>query len=360
MVTKFSLAGLFLLAVSALLAAQEPQVTNAKLVQRPLQGSLQQAVNEIVRSEAGPAWIAYSAPVVDGEHTMCCFDFSKFKKNARCCGGCRLERKDGGFINGTIANCKPLEPAKNFFVLLRISNHQIGKARAYSADCGLDVGGLTLYWLGQAPGPESISLLETFVKDFGGKGDQDLAEEGLSSIAMHADPAADAALDRLVAKGNPREVREQSAFWLGEMRGHHGFETLRSLARGNESEELLEQVVFAMSESKDPEAQPELIRLARNDSRSEIRSKALFWLAQSAGKKVGSVITEAMDQDPDTDVKKQAVFALTQMPDEEGVPLLIQVAKTNRNPVVRKQAIFWLGQSGDSRALDYIESILTK
>jgi HEAT repeat protein len=361
---KPNLLGLVLLASSALVMAQEPQVKNAKLVPRSAQAGLQQEVNAIVRTEAGPAWIGYSVPVVAGEHTMCCFKVDKIdtgKINARCCGGCRLEREDsGGFFSGKLADCKQLEPAKNFFVLLRLSNHQIGKARAYSADCGLDVGGLTLFWLGEVPGAESIVMLEKLVKDFARDPDEESAQHAISAIAMHADRAADAALDRLVAKGNRDEVRQHAAFWLGSMRGHHGLETLRNLVRENGSEEFLEQLVFGISESKDPEAQPELIRLARSDTRSEVRGQALFWLAQSAGKKVGSVITEAMDQDPDTDVKKKAVFALTQMPNEEGVPLLIQVAKNNRNPVVRKEAIFWLGQSEDSRALDYIESILKK
>jgi len=51
---------------------------------------------------------------------------------------------------------------------------------------------------------------------------------------------------------------------------------------------------------------------------------------------------------------------LSQMPQDQGVPLLIQTAENNRNPVVRKEAIFWLGQSGDSRALDFIESVLRR
>jgi HEAT repeats len=361
MKAKFNLLGLVLLASSALLMAQEPQVKNAKLVPRAAKAGLQQEVNAIARDDAAPAWIGYAVPVVPGEQTMCCFDFDKLKRNPNCCGGCRLERENSsGFFNGTSSDCKQLEPAKNFFVLLRLSNHQIGKARPFSTDCGLDVGGLTLYWLGEVPAAESITMLEKLVKDFARDPDEERAQHAISAIAMHGDASADAALDRLVAKGNPEEVRQHAAFWLGDMRGHHGLETLRRLVREDASEDLLEQVVFAISESKDPEAQPELIRLARSDARAEVRSKALFWLAQSAGKKVGSVITDAMDQDPDTDVKKKAVFALTQMPEDEGVPLLIQVAKTNRNPVVRKKAIFWLGQSEDSRALDYIESILTK
>ncbi|MCI0353214.1 MAG: HEAT repeat domain-containing protein [Acidobacteriales bacterium] len=359
--TKSSLLGVLLVGLSAIGWAQEPQLKNAKLVPRSAASGLQQELNAIARAEPGPAWIGYAVPVVPGERTMCCLNFTKFKSNPRCCAGCNLEGgNDGGFFNGTSQDCKQLEPAKNFFVLLRLSNHQIAKAKAFSVDCGLDAGGLSLYWLGEVQAPESIAVLEKLAADFGRDADHKLAQQAISAIALHGDASADAALDRLVAKGKPAEVRQQAAFWLGNTRGRHGLDTLRQMVQGDESEDLLEQVVFAISQNTDPEAQPELIRLARSHDRAEVRAKALFWLAQQAGKKVGSVITDAVERDPDTDVKKKAVFALTQMPQDEGVPLLIQVAKTNRNPVVRKEAIFWLGQSGDSRALDYIESILVK
>jgi hypothetical protein len=356
---KSLLVGFLTAILGATCVAQRPQVTNGKLVPRSIQAGLEQEVNAIMQADKGPAWIGYAVPALRGEHQMCCFNFDNFKNNPRCCGGCRLESKDGVFM-GKAKDCQQLEPASNFFVLLRITNQQIGKAQPFSVDCGLEIGGLTLYWLGEARAAESVALLEKLVLQFHSKGGDDVSQHATAAIAMHADPSADSALDRLVAQGKPQEVREHAAFWLGQMRGKHGLATLRQLVKGNESEDLLEHVVFAISQSKEPEAEPELIRLARNDSRSPVREKALFWLAQRAGKKVAGVISEAVEEDPDTDVKKKAVFALTQMPNDEGVPLLIRVAKTNRNPVVRKEAVFWLGQSGDSRALDFIESILAK
>lgn len=345
--------------LGAACVAQQPQVANTKLVPRSIQRGLEQAVNAILQADRGPAWIGYAVPALPGEHQMCCFNFDNFKNNPRCCGGCRLENEDGVFM-GKAQDCAPLESPRNFFVLLRVSNGQIGKAHAYSVDCGLEAGGLSLYWLGEAPASESVALVEKFVSRLQGNGDEDVAHRAIAAIAQHNHAAADSSLDRLVARGKPREVREHAAFWLGQVRGQHGLATLRQLVKDDENEDLLEHVVFAISQSKEPEAEPELIRLARNDSRSAVREKALFWLAQRAGKKVAGVISEVVEQDPDTDVKKKAVFALTQMPNDEGVPLLIQVAKNNRNPVVRKEAVFWLGQSGDSRALDFIESILLK
>ena len=357
---------LFLLLVGCLLAlasvAQEPKITNGKLVPRTVSGTLEQELAAITKNEPGPAWIGYPVPVIPGEHHMCCFDFDHYQRNSRCCGGCRLESGNGNSVIGKIKDCRQLEPSKIFFTLLRIQNRQLVKARPYSVDCELDIGGLTMYWLNGVKASESVSLLERLVN-----GDTPLAKsshpdegETISAIAMHADASADAALDRLVLAGKPDEVREHAAFWLGSSRGHHGFEVLRNLLRIESEPGALEHFVFALSQNDDPQAQPELIRLARNDRRPEVREQALFWLAQRAGNKVGAVITEAIKRDPETEVKKKAVFALTQMPESEGVPLLIQVAKTNRNPVVRKEAIFWLGQSGDARALDYIESVLAK
>jgi HEAT repeat protein len=59
-------------------------------------------------------------------------------------------------------------------------------------------------------------------------------------------------------------------------------------------------------------------------------------------------------------VKEHAVFAITQLPAERSVPLLIDLVKTHKNRKVRERALFWLAQSGDDRAIDLIESILTK
>jgi HEAT repeat protein len=91
-----------------------------------------------------------------------------------------------------------------------------------------------------------------------------------------------------------------------------------------------------------------------------VRGQALFWLAQKAGDKAAGAITRAIDHDPDTEVREKAVFALSQLPRDQGVPLLIGVARSHRDPEVRKKAMFWLGQSNDTRALAFIEDVLTR
>ena len=176
---------------------------------------------------------------------------------------------------------------------------------------------------------------------------------------MHADPAADQALEELVAQSQPEQVRRQAIFWLGNSRGQRGFEIVSRIVREDPSDKIREHAVFALTQNKDPKALEVVASVAHNDKSPRVRGQALFWLAQRAGQKIAeSAINDAIANDPETEVKKKAVFALTQMPAGEGVPLLIQVVRTNRNPEVRKQAMFWLGQSKDDRALAFIEEVL--
>jgi HEAT repeat protein len=209
--------------------------------------------------------------------------------------------------------------------------------------------------------PESIKLLLGMAKDTAGSTREQLrkADSAVGAIAMHADPAADQALDELLVPSQPEQVRRQAIFWLGNARGQHGFETVSRVVREDPSDKIREHAVFALTQNKDPQALAIVAGVAHNDKSARVRGQALFWLAQRAGQKVAeSAISDAIANDPETEVKKKAVFALTQMPKGEGVPLLIQVARTNRNAEVRKQAMFWLGQSKDDRALAFIEQVL--
>ena len=186
-----------------------------------------------------------------------------------------------------------------------------------------------------------------------------MSDRAISAIALHGDPAADEALEELVAPGQPDKLRRQAVFWLGNARGRRGFEIVSRIVKEDPSDKMREHAVFPLTESKEPEALGTVAAVAHNDSSPRVRGQALFWLAQKAGQKMAEQsISDAIANDPETEVKKKAVFALTQMPGGEGVPLLIQVARGNRNPEVRKQAVFWLGQSKDTRALAFIEDVL--
>lgn len=305
------LVGSFLAAVAGAvtLAAQQPRFVNARLTVQPAGAPFVQSFQKLVSGQTEPAWIGYTVPVVRGDRVMCCFTSgSSFISGSVSMSGssdwypavCGLEP---GASDRSAAKSSPvqgpikLEGSNRMSVLIRVSEKRVERIRTFSEECELDAGGRPVVWLENVRPADSLALLETLVDsdaaaaDRGGKR---IASGALSAIAMHAEPAAGALLERL----------------------------------------------------------------ARTHSSTSVRGDAIFWMAQRAGEKVGAAITERIDNDPDTEVKKRAVFALSQLPKDEGVPLLIKIARSHANLAVRKQAIFWLGQSKDPRAIDFFAEIL--
>ena len=414
-------------------ASAQPRISNGQVASRPAGASFGDTFRSAVAAQADAGWIGYAVPVVAGERNMCCSNSgsvwmsgSVIVSDGACCTACRLEnssQRTGATPTQTTTPGGPvrLEASTRIAVMFRVVNRTVERIRVFSEDCELDAGGRQVSWLENVRPTDSIALLESFA--IPGTDRRDNVSDGaISAIALHGDPAADAALDRLVAVNQPESVRRKVPFWLGNARGAHGLEVLRRLLRDDPSPEVRKRAVFGVSQSREPgafdtlaslvrtgatpalraeavfwiaqtkndnapaiiqealekDAAPEvrkkavfalsqldqnagvdaLIRVARNNNEPSIRGEAIFWLGQKAGSKAASEITDRIDQDPDTEVKKKAVFALSQLPKDEGVPRLIQVARTNPNPAVRKQAMFWLGQSKDPRAIDFFAEIL--
>ena len=359
-----------LLSVTAAHAAtaQPPRVDNAQVTSQPAGPSLSKTVGALVAGQSEPAWIGYGVAAVPGDRTMCCFDggwSSRDGDGPACCGMCRLERSEN-YNMSTRPNAQPsgapggvvrIEPSDRMIVLLRVAERRVERVRHFSDDCPLDAGGRRMIWLEGVRPADSVSYLESLVGTVLGRQDRVL-DGAISAIALHADPAADAALDRLLAVDQPDRVRRAVPFWLGHSRGAAGLERLRRIIKEDPSTEVRKKAVFGVSQSPDPAATSTLIDTARNAPSSNLRGEAIFWLAQKAGRKAADAINERIEQDPEVEVKKKAVFALSQLPPDEGVPLLLRVARTHTSPAVRKQAMFWLGQSRDPRALDFFAEIL--
>jgi len=336
------------------------RIVNAKQETRSAASGLERVLQGILASQTEPAWVGYAVPAMAGRSLMCCSDWDGSQRD---CSSCRLEEKQEGVRSTTDEpRSVRLEAPAEIIMLYRIAQRQLEKARVFSPDCELDFGGLPLIWLTDVKAAESLRWLGSVVTGASVEDPEGRrrADGAIMAIAHHQAPEADRLLEVLAAASRPLELRKQAAFWMGTVRGRAGYETLRRLVREDTSEKLREHITFALSQSQEPEAILTLIQTAREDASARVRGQALFWLAQKAGRRAAEAITAAIDQDPETQVKKKAVFALHQLPRDEGIPLLIQVARNNKNPVVRKEAIFWLGQSNDSRALEFIEEVLSK
>lgn len=349
-------------------AAQQPRIENGTVNTQPAGTPFPASFRALVSSQTGVTWIGYAVPVIDREHTMCCFDSGGTSSRGAatgCCGACRLENSSGTNFSTrnapvtTASGTVKLEGSDRMVVLFRVAEQKLDKVRVFSEDCQLDAGGRPVQWIENVRPADSIALLES-VTGLDGDLKGRIADGAITAIALHQDAAADASLERLVAPAQPEAVRKKVTFWLGHSRGRRGFEALRRVMREDPSVEVRKSAIFGLSQSSVPETFDVLVNIARADGEPRLRSEALFWLAQKAGQKVSATIAERIDEDPDTEVKKKAVFALSQLPKDEGVPLLIKVARTNSNTEVRKQAMFWLGQSRDPRAVDFFSEVLRK
>ena len=338
-----------------------PTIENAKFETRALSGELSAELNGWAKSSSSPEWLGYSVPALDGETIICCGGNGDWN-GYRDCGPCHLEDDKHGANFTSGSHETKLEGPRSILVLYRAAEGKLGKIRVVSEGCKIDAGNLHFTLLTGVNPAKSVEYLASLVtgQDLHDGRWEHVPQGALTAIAMHADSAADKAMNYFVEPAQPESLRKQTVFWLGEARGASGFQTLKQLAKNEKSTEVRSQITFALSLNRDPAALDEMIRMAREDESTHVRGQALFWLAQKAGQKAASTITSAIENDPDTEVKKKAVFALSQMPREEGVPKLIQVAQNNKNPEVRKQAMFWLGQSNDPRALDFFEKILSR
>jgi HEAT repeats len=342
-------------------SSDTPQVENARVEKRALAGTLAAEVKAWATKAEQPQWLGYAVPQMGRERMMCCGDYDGSWRNG--CGHCRLEDNNTGtsMTSREEVGAVKLEASRSIAILFRASDKHVTTIRVVSMECSLDAGGLSFVWLSEVRPAESIELLETFVQgtDLDAHDDH-TSHNTVMAIALHADPAADRALESFTRAGERESLRKQSAFWLGAAREKAGLAILGKMAKSDPSPEVRAQVAFALSVSHEQGAVEEMIRMAHDDQRPHVRGQALFWLAQKAGQKAVGAITGAIENDPDTDVKKKAVFALSQLPKDEGIPKLIEVAQTNHNREVRKQAMFWLGQSHDPRALAFFEKILTQ
>lgn len=337
---------------AAALAHAQPSITNGRVTQHA--GTpLRQAFDARVAAATGVAWIGYTVPAVPGERHMCC------ATPGDCCAACRLDPDDTAKLARPVTSAGPvrLESGQDLAVLFRIQGGHVERLRVFSDDCALDAGGREVAWLTAVRPQESILLLERVIVT-AATGGEDIASGAIAAIALHADAAADAALQRLVRSDRPEAVRRHVPFWLGQARGAAGLSALRAILADDPSPAVRKAAVFGLSQSREPEALHVLLDTARTHREAATRADAIFWLGQRAGQKAAGAIADRVEHDPDEGVKKRAVFALSQLPPDEGVPLLIRLARTHSSPVVRKQAVFWLGQSKDPRAVDFFAEIL--
>ena len=257
-------------------AAAQPRLSNGEVRTTAVSGALSRAAIESAAGRTGAAWVGYAVPIVEGEHSMCCWSGD----SNGCCNGCRLENKSGAgsFVGQLPGGAVKLEGGTQLFVLYRVENGSIGRIRMFSEDCAIDAGGLTLHWLTGVRAPDSVSVLAGFTE---ASSSRTLADGALSALAMHRDQAA---LDRLIAaarQGATTHVRGQALFWLAQRAGDKAIGTITDAIANDPETDVKRRAVFALSQLPKDDGVPRLIQVARTHSNAAVRKQAMFWLGQS-------------------------------------------------------------------------------
>ena len=220
----------------------------------------------------------------------------------------------------------------------------------------VDLEGDPLIWVGGADDKESIAFLKS---RFEGTRSSRVKEHAVEAIGLHA-PSSNVLsfLHDILTGSEADKVREEAAFWLGQMDTDEALKVLIEAAETDRSESVRKKAIFGIGQMEGDRGVDALIKLARKNSGKKVREEAAFWLGQRASEKAIATLNDIAFSGDDTDVQKSALFALTQLPDGSGVEYIIKIAKTHPNPKVRKEAVFWLGQCDDDRAIEALIKIV--
>lgn len=318
-----------LLATALGLAAQPKLLVNAQTDTRSAASGLDATVRGLLTTQPQPAWIGYSVPAV------------------RTYGlGCDYVR-DGANTAGVVH----LEPPDHMVVLIRVEANAVNRLRALSPDCEIDAGGVPVHWLNDVQPAQSIALLASLAGT---------NRTAIYAIAMHADPAADQALEHFLAPDQPESLRVRAVQYFGSARGRHGFDVVKRVMASDPDMRVRERAVSALAESREPEAVDLLVSIAKTDPDARMRTQAVSALGRKSGANIVATLSGIAESDSDRTVKRRALSALQSMPDGEGVPTLIQIAKTSKDAEMRKQAMTSLEHSRDPRALSFFEDVLKR
>ena len=139
--------------------------------------------------------------------------------------------------------------------------------------------------------------------------------EGHLRDRAHAEPTADAALDRLWRRRSPKRCRKVT-FWKRTWRTWHGYASA-GLERRSEHRSRKSAVFGVPKAAVRCSTRSPIWRattLNRGQERSDLLDRA------ENDKRSSGIILEALEKDAAPEVRKKAVFALSQLKDDAGCP----------------------------------------
>ena len=300
-------------------------------------------------ANGGDGWYAFSFPAIEGTRSPCCW---KGNWNSGNEAGCSLAKDHHSY--GTRSD-SPLE--STIIAYTRVSNGEVSAMKVIGEQCPMDAAGQPVNWMPGADTAATLDWLESLARE--GKEDR-VGHSALWALSLHASEKAGYRLYAL-ATDEHSERSAEAIFWLGEARGHAGFELLEDLLDELPAGETRRQINFALSQNDSQEAAVLLGDIARNDRDPEQRADALFWLAQEYPETAEVLIREVIENETDSEALEKAVFAISQLPSGTSGPMLLELAGDPDAPrAARRQALFWLAHSDDDQAVSELAELLSR
>jgi hypothetical protein len=206
---------------AGILAAQQPPISNANVVPASAAGGLEAAVRKALvgpyAKDGGPVWIGYAVPRVKGDGQSCCWNDDW--------RGCGLE---GNRYSGPTAPAGPvlLEGPSHMTILLRAEAGKVGKIRAFTIDCPLDAGGLTVHWLTNVDPAQNLTMLTSLARQ---NENEKIRESALGALSQSAEPQAIPTVIQFAKEDKSPQVRKQAMRILGRSKDPRAFQFISEL-----------------------------------------------------------------------------------------------------------------------------------
>jgi hypothetical protein len=296
-------------------------------------------------------WVSWEVAATEGTPAWCCW--GQWKNGHAPPTACPLDDR-GGYGMGDGERDRTTDSVK---VYARLAAGKVERLQVLAASCPVQTR-TPVQELGTVSGEDSARwLIERARQD--GAGRRSIGEDALAALAMHEVALAGDALADFARKDASIETRKTALFWLAQLRGEKGVQTVNAAMFGDPASEVRKHAAFAITQSKSAHVAQDLIRLGKTDEVGDVRAQAWFWLSQSELPEAEAALNDALRKDPDDHVREQAIFALSQLPDERATRALIAVAEDRALPrEQRKRAVFWLSQAQSDSAQAYLEKIL--
>jgi TolA-binding protein len=185
---------------------------------------------------------------------------------------------------------------KAIFALSQHSSRRAAQAlRGFAArnDAPQSLRENAIFWLSQSNDPENIPFLRDLFLKVQDRGSKDKI---IFAISQKQNAESQRWLLQIAGDRNqPVEIRKQSLFWAGQMKGSpQDFNLYQTFS----DQEMKEHLIFIYSQNQSRAAVDKLMDIARNEPNAELRKKAVFWLGQSNDPRVPDFLGSLLDRRP--------------------------------------------------------------